>query len=258
MTCQVLTGDAAEQLKNVADGSIQLVVTSPSYDDLRTYGHGLRWDFGKFMKCAKQLERVLCIGGVICWNVNDSVVKGSESLTSCKQKIFFVEGCSLRVHDTMIWQKDNFANPETARYHQIFEYVFVLSKGKPRVFNPIYDRRNINFGKKGRYGLNTIAKRDGEKGLRRTKNFIDKEFGRRYNLWKGPTAGQQNPCSHLPHPAMMPKWLARDLISSWSIEGDTILDPFAGSGTTGQEALSAGRNAILIDLDTSLIQKLAI
>lgn len=218
--------------------SVQLVVTSPPYDNLRTY-NGFDFDFERI---AFGLTAVLNPGGVIVWIVGDSTENGSETLTSCKQKFFFVEQCGLQVHDTMIYQKRNFSHPEKNRYHNVFEYMFVFSKGKPKTFNPIMDRRNLTAGTIGNLGVNTFTERDGSKSVREKK--LTKEFGKRHNVWLGNTRGQEEMCVQLDHPAMMPKWLARDHILSWTNEGDLVYDPMAGSGTVCQEAAKLNRNWI--------------
>lgn len=246
----VIHGDCLAKLHELPAESVQCVVTSPPYDDLRTYGGG-SWNFEGM---ALELSRVLCGGGVICWNVGDSVVGGSETLTSAKQKIYFREVVGFRIHDTMIYEKTNFAHPEKARYHQTFEYVFILSKGAPKTFNPIKDKPNIWAGG-GTFGKNTARQRDGTMKVR-TRNIIS-EFGMRGNVWRGNTRGQEELCSKLKHPAMMPKWLARDLILSWSNIGDMILDPFAGSGTTGEIALGLSRDCTLIELNGDYLPLIA-
>lgn len=238
----VLHGDCVERMRRLKRASIQLCVTSPPYDNLRTYG-GFAWDFEK---TALQLYRVLCEGGIVCWNIGDSVVDGSETLTSSKQKIFFHEKAGFRVHQTLIYQKRNFSHPASSRYHSCFEYIFVLSKDAPRVWNPITDRRNLTAGSVGNLGVNTFTEADGSKSEREKK--ITTEFGKRHDVWLGNTRGQDEMCESLPHPAMMPKWLAHDLILSFSNAGDAVLDPFAGSGTTGAQALELGRKAVLIEL----------
>lgn len=240
----ILTGDSVECLKALPDESIHLCVTSPPYDELRTYGRPLAWDFEG---TAKEIARVLTPGGIICWNIADQTVDGSETLSSCKQKIFFREACGLLIHDTMIYERLNFSHPEKVRYHNMFEYVFILSKGAPRVFNPIKDRKNISAGKVGSLGVNTYTKQDGQKAQRARK--VNTDFGMRGNVWRGKTRGQEEMCKKLPRTSMMPKWLARDLIISWSNPGDVVLDPFAGSGTTGYEAQKLNRDVVLIDLD---------
>lgn len=228
--------------EQLADDSVHLTVTSPPYDLLRYGAYGSTWNFEEV---ADHLYRVTVPGGVVCWNVGDSTIKGSESLTSFKQAIYFVEQCGFKLHDTMIWAKPNFSNPSQNRYHQLFEYVFVLSKGKPSTFNPIKDKPNKYPN--GPWGKNTFRKPTGEMQERPCKPAS--EFGMRGNVWHGNTVGQESGCRSLPHPAMMPKWLARDLIISWSNPGDTVLDPLCGSGTTATEAVKMGRNAIAIDLD---------
>jgi site-specific DNA-methyltransferase (adenine-specific) len=235
-------------LRELPDGSVQLAVTSPPYDQLRTYG-GHAWDFEG---TARELYRVLCAGGVLCWNIGDEVVNGSETLTSAKQKIHLAEVCGFRVHDTMIYEKLNFSHPERVRYHQVFEYVFVMSKGQPRCFNPIKDKKNSTAGCVGNLGVNTFTERDGSKSERSKK--LTAEYGMRGNVWKGKTRGQEDMCERLHHPAMMPKWLARDLILSWSNPGDLVADPFAGSGTTGREAIANGRRAWLNDVNAEYLK----
>lgn len=248
----VIHGNAPDELAKLPDKSVHMIVTSPPYDDLRTYG-GHKFDFEAI---AIQLSRVLVKGGVCCWIVGDGVIKRSETLTSCRQKIFFHDKCGLLVHDTMIYKKRNFSHPEKTRYHQTFEYIFVFSKGPPKTFNPIRDRKNITAGCVGNLGINTLTERDGSKSVRSKK--INASFGMRHNVWEGNTRGQEEMCIALKHPAMMPKWLARDLILSFSNPGDVILDPMAGSGTVGQEALALERKSILIEANQAylpLIQK---
>lgn len=243
---KIMQGDALIRLRDdVAIESIHCVVTSPPYDNLRSYAGNCDWNFEGI---AAELYRVLTPGGVVCWNVGDSVVNGSETLTSFRQAIHFVDRVGFRMHDTMIWQKSNFSNPEKARYHQLFEYVFILSKGKPRVFNPICDKLNKYSSPLGK---NTFRKTDGERAERAiTKG---REFGMRGNVWLGNTRGQEIVCAECKHPAMMPKWLAKDLVLSWTNSGDVVCDPFAGSGTTGEAAISNGRRFVGIELNADYI-----
>jgi hypothetical protein len=135
----VVCGDNVEVLFGFPSECIDLVVTSPPYDDLRTYG-GHSWDFEGV---ARELTRVLKPGGVIVWVVADATVNGSETLTSMRQAIHFKDVCGLRVHDTMIYEKSGVSYPEAIRYHQIWEYAFVLSKGMPSHVNILRDRKNV-------------------------------------------------------------------------------------------------------------------
>lgn len=240
-------GDCLEVLRTMDSESVHCCVTSPPYDNLRTYG-GFAFDFER---TAIELFRVLVPGGIICWNVGDSVVDGSETLTSFRQAIFFKDVCGFRVHDTMIYEKTNFGHPERRRYHQLFEYVFILSKNEPRCFNPIKDKKNAWAGT-GPFGVSTMRCANGEQKPK--KRNIIAEYGMRGNVWRCKTAGQENVCTPIDHPAVMPYGLCRDLILSWSNPGDTVLDPLAGEGTTGRAALELGRKAILIELNPEYVR----
>lgn len=244
---RIIQGDCVESLKTLDDASVQCCVTSPPYDNLRTYG-GHSWDFEG---TARELYRVLCEGGVLCWNVNDAVVDGSKTLTSFRQAIYFKDVVGFRVHDTMIYEKSNGSKPDPWRYNPCMEYIFILTKGKPRCFNPIKDKKNVTFGKPC-FGIHTMRERDGTMTYRKERK-VAAEYGTRSNVWKGLTRGQEDVGLNLPHPAMMPKWLAHDLILSWSNHGDLVLDPMAGSGTTGQAAISLGRRVVLIESNPEYI-----
>jgi DNA modification methylase len=246
----VFCGDALAVLKTMPSESVQCVVTSPPYDNLRTYGGQPDFTWEIFTGIARELFRVLVPGGVCCWNVADQVIDGSESMTSFRQGLYFATDAGFLMHDRMIYERGNFSHPERVRYHQLFEDIFILSKGPPRAFNPIKDKPNIYAGS-GTYGENTARQPDGSMKLR-TRNIIS-EFGMRGNVWRGKTRGQEEICEKLPHPAMMPKWLAHDLILSWSNSGDVVLDPMAGSGTTGEMALALGRKAVLIERNSDYI-----
>jgi site-specific DNA-methyltransferase (adenine-specific) len=249
---RIIQGDVVDALKTIPSNSIHCGVTSPPYDNARTYQQdNLSWNFPE---AAKELYRVLVPGGVLCWNVNDMMVNGSESLAHARQAIYFVDSCGFNLHDTMIYKKSNFSHPEKVRYHQVFEYILILSKGHPRVFNPIKDKKNATAGCVGNLGVNTFTERDGSKSVRPKK--ITAEFGMRLNVWEGNTRGQEDMCIELKHPAMMPKWLARDLILSWSNPDDIVLDPFAGSGTTAFMVEQTGRSSVSIEINPTYIQQI--
>lgn len=237
----VVCGDSAQVLKEIPSDSVDLVLTSPPYDNLRDY-KGFVFDFETI---ARELYRVLKKGGVMVWIVGDATINGSETLSSFKQAIYF-QSIGFNCHDTMIYQKNNFSNPSQTRYHQIFEYMFVFSKGKPKTFNPIKDRKNVYVGY-STLGENTTRKADGEfsKNGKRTIQ----EYGMRYNIWKGNTAGQENMCKHIAHPAQFPLWLAKDNVISWSNKNDVVLDPFMGGGTTGCACKELGRRFIGIEIE---------
>ena len=235
-------GDSTEILKTIADESVDLVVTSPPYDNLRTYEGSLKWDFDVFKGIANELARVLKKGGVIVWVVGDSTIKGSETGSSFRQALYFKDECGLNLHDTMIWNKNNFTavGALKTRYSPVFEYMFVLSKGSPKSFNPLKDRKNISFGRKT---SGTIRQQNGTSKPINKIGVSISEYGQRHNVWIQPPEMTRNNS----HPAPYPCKLAEDHIISWSNEGDTILDPFMGSGTTGLACKNMDRNFIGIE-----------
>lgn len=220
--------DCLETMARLEDGSIDLTVTSPPYDNLRLY-NGYSFDFEAV---ARELYRITKDGGVVVWVVGDATIDGSETGTSFRQALFFKE-IGFNLHDTMIYQKHNFSNPSTNRYHQIFEFMFVLSKGKPKTFNALKDRPNVEAGKIGSWGKNTSRQVDGTMVERKRK--VNTEFGMRYNIWRIKT--EMKPL----HPAPFPEELARDHVLSWSNPGDIVYDPFMGSGTTAKVAIETDR-----------------
>lgn len=249
MQVDLHNGDCLEIMKDIPDGSIDLTVTSPPYDNLRTYnGNISQWSFAKFQAIAKELYRVTKQGGVVVWIVADATIKGSETGTSFKQALFFME-CGFRLHDTMIYAKNNPVPLTHNRYEQQFEYMFVLSKGKPKVFNGIREPSMYAGEKRHR---EYKAREYSSEGIRSRDEWTTVKGTRlRRNIWNY-SVGNGNVTTDriaYKHPAIFPEQLANDHIVSWSNEGDTILDPFMGSGTTGKMALLNNRNFIGIELD---------
>lgn len=243
---ELINGDCLEEMKKIPDGSVDLTVTSPPYDNLRTYnGNNALWGEHVWKAVIQDLFRVTKQGGVVVWVVGDATIKGSETGTSFKQALWAKE-CGFNLHDTMIYEKSGVA-PQQGRYYPCFEYMFVFSKGKP-VFNPIQDRKNKWRKRWGK--IRVRKKADGTLG----KEYESKEapeYGTRRNIWiytQGGGYGSDDKIAYK-HPAIFPEKLAHDHIISWSNEGDTVLDPFMGSGTTGKMAKQLGRNFIGIELD---------
>lgn len=240
----IITGDSAEVLKTFPDACIDLIVTSPPYDNLRTY-KGFTFDFETI---AKQLYRVTKTGGVVVWVVGDATVKGSETGTSFRQALYFMQ-CGFNLHDTMIYRKINPIPLTHNRYEQEFEYMFVFSKGKPKATN-IQRVETKNCGKSvsrkrtsREYQNDSVRFRDEITVIKTTKQ--------KGNIWEY-SIGSKYDNSNT-HPAIFPEALAHDHIISWSNEGDTVLDCFCGSGTTPKMAKLSNRHYIGIETSAEYV-----
>lgn len=249
--------DCLEGLKQLDDNSVDLTVTSPPYDNLRTYsdkntGDECVWNFEVFKPIAQELYRVTKKGGVVVWVVGDACIDNGETGSSFRQALYFQE-LGFKIHDTMIYEKNSSSFPAkltSKRYSQIFEYMFVFSKGKIRGdIKLIADKRNkwagwTNWGEHSQY--------DAEGNLIKTQNIKPiAEFSLRTNIWRYPVSFNDK----TGHPAVFPEKLAEDHILSWSNEGETVLDPFMGSGTTAKMAMLNHRNYIGFEINTGYYEK---
>ena len=242
MQVELMQGDCLQLMKGIPDGSIDLTVTSPPYDNLRTYNGNIdQWNFEKFKAIAKDLYRVTAAGGVVVWVVGDATIKGSETGTSFKQALYFKE-CGFNLHDTMIYKKINYMPQNHNRYEQCFEFMFVFSKGKPKAFNPIKVPCTTAGSKRNRA---TYGEYDAKQCGRRYDAFTTvKNDKNKSNIFEYAIINSKSG-----HPAPFPEQLARDQIISWSNHGDIVLDPLMGSGTTGIACVNTGRRFIGIELD---------
>jgi len=131
--------DNVQGMKKLPSNFVDLTVTSPPYDNLRIYD-GYCFDFESV---AKELFRITKEGGVVVWIVNDETKNGSETGTSFRQALYFMQ-VGFNLHDTMIWNKNGFSavGALKTRYSPVFEYMFIFTKGKLKTFNPLKDRKN--------------------------------------------------------------------------------------------------------------------
>ena len=243
---KVFYSDSAKLLKLMPDSSIDLVITSPPYDDLRDYKNSNNlWNFKKFQDIARQLFRVLKQGGVVVWVVGDKTNNGSKTLSSFKQALFFQE-LGFNIFDVIIYEKTGTSPPHPGRYFNSFEYMFILSKGKPKTINLLRDKKN-KWG--GQMTFGNVSRREKDGSLTNKGRKKINEFGIRTNIWKyanGKGFTTKDKIAY-EHPAIFPEKLVSDHINSWSNEDDVVLDIFGGSGTTIKVAKRMNRNWIYID-----------
>lgn len=239
----LIHGDCLEVMKDIPENSIDSMVTDPPYDNLRTYEGSLDWNEDIWREVLKDLYRVTKTGGVVVWVVGDATIKGSETGTSFKQALWAIE-CGFRLHDTMIFQARK--PPLTHnRYEQEFEYMFVFSKGKPNTINHI----KVPCVYFGRDKKSRTLRQDGDDLSGRSGKGVVAESKIKGNIWYFDTGGGKSSKDKIAfsHPAIFPEQLANDHIISWSNEGDTVFDPFMGSGTTGKMAIINDRKFISIE-----------
>jgi DNA modification methylase len=245
---KIYNEDCLKTMSRMPEKIIDLTVTSPPYDDMRSYNNrvkGIKTEYNgysfPFEPMAKELFRVTKEGGVVVWVVGDATVEGSETGTSFRQALFFKE-CGFNLFDTMIYAKPpRGAVGNNNTYWQSFEYMFVLSKGYPKTINLIKDREN----KEARNGDNgTKRLQNGE--LLQLKRGGYGEFGRRTNVWEY-NVGRGHSASDTiayEHPAIFPEKLANDHIVTWSNVGDLVYDPMMGSGTVAKMCVLNDRSYI--------------
>ena len=240
----IYNGDCLEVMKKFPDGYIDLTVTSPPYDNLRTYNGNIdQWTFEKFQEIAKQLYRITTDGGVVVWVVGDATIKGSETGSSFKQALYFME-CGFNLHDTMIYKKNGTgACGSNKCYWQAFEYMFVFSKNQISTVNRITNGKPRTKGGKvaGRFTKDGVQKIDNRSPAEGKEQIRD-------NVWIYNVGGASGD-DKVKHPAKFPESLAQDHILSWSNVGDIVFDPFMGSGTTGKMATIESRRFIGSEID---------
>lgn len=246
---KIIHGNSEQIMTNMPPNCVDVTITSPPYDDIRDY-NGYKFNDIVLRNIIKELYRITKPGGVVVWVVGDATTNGSESGTSFKQALKFMEA-GFKLHDTMIYEKNTSSFPARQngnRYTQIFEYMFVFCKDKIKTAHLICDKPNKWAGHTN-WGKNTNRLKNGE--LQETGDIKPvPDFSPRNNIWKyniGKGFNSKDKESH-EHPAIFPEQLAEDHILSWSNEGDIILDPFSGSGTTCKMAKKNNRTFVGIDI----------
>lgn len=243
---ELYNGDCLEVMDELIEQGVKidLTVTSPPYDNLRSYEKSLMWNFDIFKQVANKLYDITKDGGVVVWIVGDSVKNGGKTLISYEQALYF-KSIGFNVYDVIIYEKTSPSPPHKNRYFNAFEYQFILSKGKPKTVNLLKDRPNKSAGTKS----GVITKRESDGSLTKKKSILIGEFGIRTNIWTYDVGNNKSTTDKFAfqHPAIFPEKLAKDHILSWGNENDLVFDPFMGANTTGKMALLNNRRFIGIE-----------
>jgi site-specific DNA-methyltransferase (adenine-specific) len=242
---KIINSDSIDIIKLLPQNCIDLVVTSPPYDDLRDYKNEIVWNFSKFEELSKELFRIMKPGGIVVWVVGDRTKNGNKSLTSFRQAIHF-QNIGFNMYDVIIYEKSGTGPPHPNRYFNAFEYMFILTKGKIKTVNLLRDKKNKWAGHET---YSEITRREKDGTLTKKSKKVINEFGIRTNIWRyinGKGFAAEEKIAHK-HPAIFPEKLVEDHIRTWSNEGDLVLDIFGGSGTTIKAAEKLNRKWIYID-----------
>ena len=242
---KIINDDCIKFMKKLPNSCIDLTVTSPPYDDLRDYENKLVWNYTIFKKVARELYRVTKNGGVVVWVIGDKTDKGNKSLTSFKHALYFQE-IGFNIYDVIIYEKSGSGPPHPQRYFNSFEYMLVMSKGKPKTVNLLQDKKNSCAGMST---FGDITRREKNGTLTNKGKKIINEYGIRTNIWKynnGKGFSSKDKIAY-EHPAIFPEKLVEDHIKSWSNEGDIVFDPFGGSGTTAKASIKLDRQWIYVE-----------
>lgn len=242
---KIINDDSKNILTSMPENCIDLVVTSPPYDDLRDYNNELKWNYEVFQDISRELFRVLKPGGTLVWVVGDKTTNGNKSLTSFKHALFFQE-IGFKIYDIIIYEKSGTGPPHSKRYFNSFEYMIIASKGMPKTVNLLRDKPNKWAGKET-FGNVTRREKDGTLTNKGKKKIND--FGIRTNIWRYDNGKGFSTTDNIAydHPAIFPEKLVEDHILTWSNEGDIVLDIFGGSGTTAKVAQKLKRSWIYVE-----------
>ena len=242
---QIIQGECVKVMsEHLPHESVDLTLTSPPYDDMRTYeGYSL-----DIRNIAAQLYRVTKRGGVVVWVVADQTKNHNMSLTSFKHALY-MKYAGFNFYHHMIYRKGRVAlGTPNGSYFNDFENMFVFTKGgKPKTYNAIEDVKNKHAGKSVAI---TYRNRDGTMGPVEHTDKVHAEYGKRGRVWHYNQGGASTTKDKFAyeHPAMFPEKLAHDHIITWSNEGDIVLDPFCGGGTTLKVAKQLNRKYMGIDV----------
>ena len=254
---KILVGDCKEQMAHIESQSVQTCVTSPPYWGLRDYGHDEQMGLeetpdeyiANLVEVFAEVRRVLKDDGTLWLNLGDSYGLKPKDLIGIPWRVAFAlqaDGWYLR--QDIIWAKPN-PMPESVkdRCTKSHEYLFLLSKSPKYYYdNEAIKEPSLGLGKTAiRFGGNKYGDSDDPKHATKSGNeYTDSGKRNKRDVWTinaKPFKGA--------HFAVMPEALVEPCVLAGSREGDTVLDPFLGSGTVAVVAELHRRNWIGCELN---------
>lgn len=248
----IYLGDCREILKKIPDNSIDLIFTSPPYADQRrkTYG-GIHPDkyVDWFLPISHQLFRVLKPTGTFALNIKEKVINGERS-TYVIELILAMRKQGWLWTEEFIWHKKNsYPGKWPNRFRDSWERILQFNKQKK--FNMYQEAVMVPIGDWAQSRLKKLSERD----KMRDESRVGSGFGKKISNWLGKTMVYPTnvihlatECSNKNHSAAFPEGLPEWFIKLFTKIGDTVMDPFMGSGTTLFVAQKMGRNSIGIEI----------
>lgn len=245
MTIDLRLGRWQDVLADVLDGSVRLLLTSPPYDDARTYeGTCGPVDFGELAAFAL---RVLCPGGTLAMVLDGPVRDGEQSATPYRVAVEWSALPGWRFSQMLAYQRNGLPGEYRGRFRKDHEPLLVFVRdGDGRVCEKdrLAEPANCVLGS-GSARTSDGRMRQGGWGARPTARNIR----HRGSVWSYGSVGHgHDPSCNTGHPATFAERFARDAVAVWSNPGDLVCDPFGGSGTVARACLDSGRKFVGAEL----------
>lgn len=244
---KIYCGDCCDLLSQVDPETIDMTLFSPPYDDIRTYD-GFVIDLSKLGKLAYSASKDGAVCAVV---INDSTANFAKSLTTCRLTLDWVDNAGWKLFETCIYSRHGRPGAWwNSRFRVDHEYILIFFKGKrPKYFSKDHLKEPAKYKDARWHG----TQRQSDGTLVRVADAPASEVKHRGTIWHYSTSNTEGNALKMEHPGTFPDALAKDLILCFTQEGDLVLDPTVGSGTTAVIAKQNGRNYIGFDISQKYV-----